>query len=36
MTLIITYIRESFDVRNRDRISLLEVIKKATLLKMCL
>ena len=32
MTLIITKIRESFDVRNRERVCLLEVIMKATLL----
>ena len=32
MTLIITWIRESFDVRNRESVCLLEVIMKATLL----
>ena len=32
MTLIITSIRESFDVRDRVRVCLLEVIMKATLL----
>ena len=32
MTLIITQIRESFDVRNRERVRLLEVIMEATLL----
>ena len=29
MTLIITEIRESFDVRNRERLCLLEVTMKA-------
>ena len=32
MTLLITYIRESFDVRDREMVCLLEVIMKATLL----
>ena len=32
MTLIITWIRESFDVRNRERVCLLEGVMKATLL----
>ena len=32
MTLIITQIKESFDVRNKERVCLLEVIMKATLL----
>ena len=32
MTPIITKIRESFDVRNREKVCLLEVIMKATLL----
>ena len=32
MALIITYIRESFDVENRERVCLLEVIMKATFL----
>ena len=32
MTLIITEIRESFDVRNSERVCVLEVIMKATLL----
>ena len=32
MAHIITKIRESFDVRNRERVRLLEVIMKATIL----
>ena len=32
MTLIITKIRESFDVRYRERVCLLEVIMKASFL----
>ena len=32
MTLLITKIRESFDVRNKERVCLLEVIMEATLL----
>ena len=31
MTLIVTSLREIFDIRNRERVCLLEVIMKATL-----